>query len=160
MKKTALNLFIGESSITIYFHNPWLTKYQLKQNAKYARYWTPSDQKHYTDFHPIEDELLSNLRLMISPPTSQFKHLLEHFHYWLERVKRSVTDPRKLIFKNYQELFTNIESTLNSDKKNFKHYNEIKTRNDQLHKVWKLQRIAHKISERATLVSTPSNARH
>lgn len=162
MKKSGLDKFIFNSSIIIYIHNPWLTRYQLRENVKYVQYWIPSNQKHYTDFHPVEDELLSSLRLMISPPIpiSRFKSLFKASLYCLQRVKRSLTDPRKYIFKNYQELLTSIESTLNSDNKNIKHYNEIKTRNEQTLKEWKLKKIANKISDRATLVSISSSVRH
>lgn len=128
-------------------HNPFATKEQLVKIREYAQGGWFNDSKKYSEFHPKEDELITELKAMLKPRKPE--PLLSRMQYCFERFIRKHTDVSKAALKRRSkeenEAFTKL---LEDDKKNTKHWDKIQQANEERYAEWRMKEQARKLSER------------
>ena len=136
-------------------HNPFRTKKQVEEAAKYADIygWSSRELPKYSDLHPKEDELLAGLKAMLEPKQSTFRRLSAKTLYCLQRFIRKYTDVTAPIFRpRTKEELEATKRIDEIDKKNVTHWDEYQAAHEARCKEWKMKEEARKLSERCFIV--------
>lgn len=127
-------------------HNPFRTPEQQKKDRENAKYYSACD-KRWSDYHP-DDSLLVAFRAMIHPaPTLSIPARVA---YHCQRLMRKYTDVSNAALKGRsKEDIDKFYKLLENDMKNVKHWDNIKAKNENECKEWRIKQQARELSERA-----------
>ena len=131
-------------------HNPFRTAKQRKKDLENAKYYRCSGEKTWSDYHPKEDELLTNLKAMLEPEQPLFLEVIEKaasaLLYRYEKFIRKHTDVCAAIFrkrsKKDEEANKRCDESVSED---------IRARNQERIKEWEMKDKARKIGERCMI---------